>query len=296
MRRTIILLSLLSLFGVLFGCSQTTPTPPAIDAGISVTDLEGRVVNLPRKPTRVISIAPAMTECWIAAGGHDSLVGITSYDNYPDSIQALPKVGDMINPNLETILSLKPELILTTLFKQSELMQGLEKQGIPVYASNPKTIEEVALTMEGLAKLTGQEAKPVPEFRKRVQAVRDRTANTAKRKTVLCIVSINPLFVVGPKTFIDDMLKTAGAANAVTEAGDYLQLNDEVILKMNPDILLLPDHGSVKDLPTQLRARPGWHTLTAIRENRIIVLPEDHISRPGPRLIEGLEALEKALR
>jgi iron complex transport system substrate-binding protein len=270
----------------------------------TITDGLGRQVTLPAPPKRIVSLAPGLTETLCLLGGQDRLVGITTIDSYPPEILKLPIVGEMVSTsiNLETILGLKPDLVFATGANgiQNDVIKSLERANIPVYAADPKTVAEIATTIEGVGEVCGLKHEgptKATEFRARIAAARERAKLRPAKPRVLCVVGAEPVYVAGPKTFMNELIELAGGQNALEENQvGYLVLSDEQILKMQPEVILAPDHGAQNGLAGQLKQRVGWNELKAIRDNKIIVIHDDLLTRPGPRVADGVEALEKSLK
>ena len=299
----------LSFLGLLLlaGCGTATPvvTPSPLVAGypMTVTDGLGRKVTIANQPRRVVSINHAMTEVLFAIGAGHRVVAVTTIDTYPPDVTKLPNVGGFTSKmlNLEAVLGHKPDLVIATGGVQEPVIESLTKLGITVYAQDPKSFDEIVTMIQDTGRITGCEAKAnevATDFRNRFNAVKERTAKIAEKDKpkVLYILTDEPLMTVGPTTFIGQMITLAGGVSVFADVTQpYPQINDEAVLLRPADIILAPDHGTT-GLADRLPRRPGWDKLTAIQHKRIYMLNEDHVSRAGPRLIDGLEAIEKVLR
>lgn len=292
------------------GCGDTPapprPAAPAADAGfpVTVTDGTGRSVTVARKPERIVSLAPAATETLFAVGAGPRVVAVTTSDTYPPEAKQLPTVGGFSPKTISTeaVLALRPDLVLTAGRLQQSVAESLAKLGLTVVPLEPNTLEEVAAAVELVGRATGCDKRAgevAADFRGRLAAVRGRTAaaDGAKPK-VLYVLWDDPLQTAGPGTFIGQMVTEAGGQNVFADATQlYPRVSDEAVLQRDPDLVLAPDHrDGDTSIPARLIRRPGWDKVTAVRTGRVRAVTGDLVNRPGPRLIDGLEAVEKLVR
>lgn len=264
---------------------------------LSITDDLGRIVSLQGPARRVVSLAPSITESLFAIGAGNRLVGVTVYCNYPDAAQAIMRVGGLINPNLEAIIAQRPDLILMSMEGNTrEDFDRLGRLGIPLFVSNPRTMSGIYRSLEQIGTLTGHPAdarRLVDSLERRVAAVTVRTGRPAPR--TLLFVSLQPLIAAGSGTFVNELLRLAGAANlAGAAAGTYPLYNREAILAADPDVIIVTS--DILTAPQSLTALfPEWSTLSAVRHRRVVTINPDIVSRPGPRAVDGLEVLSQLL-
>lgn len=264
-----------------------------------VTDEAGRHLRVPIEVRRIVSLAPNMTETVYALGAQDRLVGVTTYCDYPPQATAKEKVGGPLNPSLEQIVALRPDVVLAAkTANRRETLEALERLGIAVYGTNPKSVEDVLDSTLRAADVIGahdQGEALVARLRARLGALKQRLAGQPPRR-VLFVVWHDPLISVGRNTFLADALRWAGAELAVDSDREWPQLNLEEVLRVQPDFLVFASAhaGPVKDTVDDLRARPGWRNLEAVRQNRVAVI-SDAVNRPGPRLVEAIEELARQL-
>jgi iron complex transport system substrate-binding protein len=272
-------------------------TPPA--ASREVADEAGRHINVPQPVRRIVSLAPNLTETIYALGAQERLVGDTDACDYPPEAQAKAKVGSGVNPNLEQLVALKPDLVLvTTVFNRRETVAALERIGIATYATDPKTTESILSSFERLGDLLG-----VRERGEELAAkLRDRLADLTRRladqqpKRVLFVVWADPLISVGRNTFLSDAMRLAGARSVVDSAQDWPHFSLEELVHLQPDFLIFAA-GHVEDAESQVESLsklPGWRSLEAIRRHHIAVV-SDAIIRPGPRVIDAIVELARQL-
>ncbi len=264
-----------------------------------VTDETGRRVAVPADVRRIVSLAPNLTETIYALGAQERLVGDTAYCNYPDAARSKPRVGAPINPSLEAILALKPDLILaTTAINRRETVTALERLGLTVYATDPHTVEGLLAGIRRLAELIGAGAEGqalVGQLQERLDVLHAKLAARAPRR-VLFIVWEDPLISIGQSTFIADALRWAGAESVVRTTRNWPKLSLEEVVRYQPEYLVLArDHDdAAASTLAELRARPAWRELDAVRQGRIAIV-SDAVDRPAPRLVDAIEELARQL-
>jgi iron complex transport system substrate-binding protein len=264
-----------------------------------VTDEVGRTLRIPVNPTRLISLAPSLTETVYALGAQDRLVGDTVYCDYPPDAQKKPKVGGVTDPNLEEIAALHPDLVLVTKDgNRLETVRALESFGIPAYASNPRKVAEILTSTEKLAAVLNvpEAGKALAdEMQHRLDALKAKL-NGVSPKSVLFVVWTEPLISVGKDTFIADAIGRAGAVSIVDSTQDWPQVSMEEVAHLQPDYLVFAHSGSdVVDHGFESLANlPGWRILNAVRARHYAVI-SDAVIRPAPRIISAIEDLAKQL-
>ena len=262
-------------------------------AQVTVTDDLHRTVTLPAPARRIVSLAPSITESLFAIGAGEQVVGVTDYCTFPPEAARREHVGGMITPSIETIVSLKPDLILVSM--EGNLREDfwrLVDLHAPVVVTNPRTLDDIAHSLRLLGTLTGH-AEEADSLVHHLAARRERCAVrlTGPTKRVLMFVSLQPLIAVGAGTFLHDLLTGAGATNLAAHTGmTYPAYSREALTAEDPDVLLiLSDALPALDRVTTLF--PEWSRLTAVRKGRVFLVNADLVSRPGPRAVDGLELL-----
>jgi len=263
-----------------------------------VTDQTGRRINVPERPERLVSLAPSVTEIVFALGLGDSLVGDSEYCNYPPEAKQKPRVGGLLNPSIEKIVALRPDLVLATPeANRVETAHQLERVGIPVYGVRARTVEETLESIRQLGVVLGREMvaqRLVAQLRARVHAV-EQSVSGRPRPKVLFVVWYRPLITAGPDTFIADVIRRAGGISlGDTLRGDWPRLSLEDMVRRDPDILLLPRTESFFPTFDELRALPGWRDLRAVNKGHLYVVSEA-VTVPSPRLIDALEEVARIL-
>jgi iron complex transport system substrate-binding protein len=265
----------------------------------TVSDETGRSVRIPIPVRRVVSLAPSLTESIYALGMDELLVGDTDYCDYPAAAAKKHKVGGAINPSLEEIAALKPDVVLVTKgLNRLETVQQLERLGIAAYATDPHTVDEIRKSVHRLAEVLGNpgagEALDSVMLQEET-SLRQRLQNTTPKR-VLFIVWTDPLISVGGRTFIADALAHAGAVSVVESLQDWPQMSLEEMVRLQPDYLVFASgHSETASRDVEaLAKRPGWEQLDAIKHRRFAVI-SDAVNRPAPRLLSAVEELARQL-
>lgn len=264
-----------------------------------VVDETGREVRVPQPVLRIVSLAPSLTETVYALGIQDRLVGDTDYCDYPPDARTKHKVGGALNPNLEEIVSLHPDLVVATKrLNRLETVAALQTLQIPAYATDPETIEQIISSTARLADILGVPdagESVAADLRRRLADLRQRLSRV-KPKRVVFVVWDEPLISVGKGTFIADALRYAGAVSVVDSSQAWPQISLEDVVRQQPDFLIFAQsHAPDGSVDTDaLAKRPGWRGLEAIRNHRIAVISEA-VNRPAPRIISAIESLARQL-
>lgn len=273
------------------------PQPMALSDGL------GRSVSLAEPAKRVVSLAPSNTEILFAIGAGSQVVGRDEFSDYPAEAQSLPSIGgSFTNYNYEAIVDLKPDLVLAAEINTPEQVQALQDLGLTVYyLANPKDMDGLYANLVTVAKMTGHEGeaqKLVEALKKRVSAVTEKIAKVSERPTVFYeLDSTDPSapFTAGPGTFVDLLIGMAGGKNVADPSGPpWAQLSLEQIIVLDPQIILLGD-SAYGVTPESVGQRAGWEGVEAVKSGRVYPFDDNLVSRPGPRLVDGLEALAKLL-
>jgi len=258
-----------------------------------ITDDLGRAVTVPVKITRVVSTAPSVTENIFAVGAGDRLVGVTTFCNYPEQAKAIAKVGDTMNPNMETIVALKPDVVFVSTASQIEAFtKTLEANHISVYVTDPVTLDDVYTSLEKLGDILGTSGKAadvLQQMRTRVGDVWSRVGNESRVK-VFVQISREPLFTIGKESFINSLIVRAGG-ESVTENVEtaYPKLSKEKALALNPEFIVLSESED-NQKPNEV-----FKDSLAEKNGRVYKVNADILSRPGPRLVDALEQIAKQL-
>jgi iron complex transport system substrate-binding protein len=263
----------------------------------------GRTVTLPGPARRVVSLAPSNTEILYAIGAGSQVVGRDTFSDYPSQAKSVPDIGgSMGNFNTEAILALHPDLVLAGEIDSSDLVASLEKLGLQVYyLKNPVTLDEMYANLATVGQLTGQTGQAtalVTSLKARVASVDSKIAQAVSHPTVyyeLDGTDPSKPYTSGGGTFVDQLIQRAGGVNVFSQLKDqWPQVSLEQLLVDNPQIILLGD-SAYGETPDKVIARPGWGSLQAIKNNQVFSFDDNLVSRPGPRLVDGLEALARLI-
>ncbi|WP_332815253.1 ABC transporter substrate-binding protein [Ramlibacter sp.] len=266
---------------------------PAALAAVQVTDDRGVTVTLERTPRRIVSLLPSLTESVCELGACGRLVGVDRYSNHPAAVRALPQVGGGIDPSIEAVVALRPDVVLMS--TASRGVQRLEALGLKVVALEPRTSADVQRVMAALGRLL-----EVPDAQRVWRAIEAGVAAAARslpagagRNRVYFEVSRGP-YAAGTSSFIGEMLQRLGVQNIVgPELGPFPRVNPEFVVRADPDVILIGERNA-----QGLAQRPGWAGLRALREGRVCVFDEaqsDVLVRPGPRMAEAAQLLARCI-
>jgi iron complex transport system substrate-binding protein len=254
-------------------------------AKVEVTDDRGVHVVFASSPNRIVSLLPSLTETVCALGQCQRLVGVDRYSNYPAQLSRLPKVGGGLDPNVEAIVALKPDVVLMSV--SSRVANRLEALGIRVLALETKSYDDVKRVVGRLGDMLGvPDAQRVwSQAQAGVQQAAQRMPPAVKKIRVYYEVNKGP-YAAGESSFIGETLSRLGVQNIVPASlGPFPKLNPEFVVRANPDLIMISKRNAI-----ELFSRPGWDHIRAIRENRVCVFSDeqaDVLVRPGPRMAEA---------
>ena len=280
-----LLLSLISLTAILAGPCFASRT---------LTDEMGRKVVVPDHPHRVICLMPTVTDTAFALGAGDDVVAISDYTKYPAAALKKPSVGDLINPSIETILSLHPDLVIGTQpAGPMAVTEQLERAGIPIFLVSPHGIAGIFHSVEtvGMALNRRPQAEALMHrLQQRVDAVRARTKGLPAPR-IFMPIWYDPITTIGKNAFITEIIEAAGGRSVTDDLPtEWPQISMEVVLERAPDALLLVRGG--KTTLQVLQDRPGWSSMMAVKEHHVYYV-DDRINFASPIAIDALEDLAK---
>ena len=268
-------------------------------ASREVTDETGRSVRIPQPVRRIVSLAPSVTETLFALGLGDRIVGDTDFCDYPPEAKQKRRIGGPVDPNIEVIAALHPDLVVgARSINRLASVHSLEHLGIPVYGTDPRSVEQVLTSTERLGELLGAGdagRSLLANLRARLSQI-DRSIAGLPPQTVMMVVWLDPLISVGRNTFLEDALRRAGAHSIIDTQQSWPNINLEEVIRLQPKYLIFSsdDPQQVQRQLAELQERPAWRQLDAVRNRRFIVVSEA-ISHPSPRLVDGIEQLAAAL-
>jgi len=260
---------------------------------MQLTDDRGVSVSFTQTPQRIVSLLPSLTESVCELGQCARLVAVDRYSNFPDSVRSLPQVGGGLDPNIEAIVALRPDVVL--LATASRASARLEALGIKVVALEPKTYKDVQRVLGKLGQLleVADSARIWRNIDAAVSAAAQSLPARVKNTRVYFEVNSAP-YAAGSTSFIGETMARLGVQNIVPPAlGPFPKLNPEFVVRANPDVIMVGDRNALG-----LEQRPGWAGIRAVREKRICVFTpaqSDTLVRPGPRMAEAARTMAACL-
>lgn len=283
------------------GCAWARrPAQPEADRGsgpwLELEDWAGRRVVLDHRPGRIVSFAPSNTEILFALGAGDRVVGVTDFCNYPEEANSRARLGGALNPNLEKLTALQPDLVLC-IAGMDQFLGKLGELGIPTFVVQPTDLEDVLRSIEVIGRLVGEEGRArdlLADLRGRLERLQEELAAVPADKRVRVFYEVwhDPLMTAGPGSFIHDAITAAGGVNVAADAPKpFCEYSLESVIQKDPQAIVTTMAESAEAL--RAKKRPGWEKVSAVREGRILLLDPDLITRPGPRLAEGIEQMAR---
>ncbi len=311
MFRKLMLPLVLTFSVILAACAAPlTPTatavPPTVEptpAPITLTDGLGRTVTLAAPAQRIVSLAASNTEIVFAIGAGKQLVGREEFSDYPPEALNVPSIGSLYpKANAEAIVALQPDLVLAAGITSPDDVKTLADLGLTVYATRfTVTLDDIYADIAAVGQLSGHSAdaeKLMAEMKARAQAVADAIAPISARPSVFYEVdATDPAkpYTAGKGTFIDQLLTLAGGSNVGAIQDSYFQMSLEEMVTQNPAIIVLGSATFGGQTPALVAQRAGWESIAAVQNKAVYAFDDNLVSRPGPRVIDGLEALAKLI-
>jgi iron complex transport system substrate-binding protein len=286
--------------GSLAACTQVSARDTAAGqhaTGIDVTDDGGLAVHLPQTARRVVSLTPSATETLISIGATGQIVGRTRYDVAPE-VASLPSVGGGVDPSVEAIVALHPDLVISWEIEKREERQKLVSAGVPVFILRTQDTTDVFRSIQWIGKLTGHDsaaAAVAASVRATLDSVH-RSVATLPSRTVLFVLYDDPPVTAGPRTYIGQLISLAGGRSIFEDAQEnWPTVAMEEIVRRDPDLLILPI-GKFKTNPLdRLRHAAGWRDLRAVRSGHVATVPADLLNRPSTSIGAAAWVLRRAL-
>jgi len=287
---------------------STAPTaaPAAAKAvyPLTIKDATGKEFTFEKAPERIVSVSPAETEALFALGLGDKIVGVSDYDDYPAEAVSKPKMGSITKPTVEALLAAKADIVFTGVSMKAATVEELRKVGINIFKVEPKTFDDVVNNLKVYGQITGaaeQADKLVADMNAKRQKVADAVKGLKPEEKKKVYLEFSPGWTVGKGEFMDELVAIAGGVNIASEANvtGWSEINEETIIKSNPNVVLfskdIVDDKSKKTLEQIIRERSGWSKIDAIANNQLFGLDTNLLSRPGPRMADGLLEMAKTI-
>jgi len=278
----------------------STKAPEQLDGEQStypftIKDSSGFELTIEKAPAKVVTILSSETEILYAIGAGEQVVGVDEYSNYPAEATEKPKVGD-VTTNIEAVLALEPDLVYASSTMNTAAVEQLRALNINVYATDPKSYDEVIEKIESIGKIMNKQ-KEAAEVTAHMQSVKDEVTSKVKdaaKKSVYFEVSEG--WTVGGGEFIDQLITLVGGANIAAEQTGWFEVDNEQVIKQNPEVILFSSYGGeTSSIIDGLAARPGWDAIDAVKNKAIFPINDDHVSRVGPRLADALLEMSAAV-
>lgn len=292
----IVILCIALIFLTIVGCMQqdqdqiiTPKKPRAIKYPVKVKDQSGELIEIPDEPERIVSLVPNATEIAYALGLKDQIVAVTTNDDYPPEVKKLPKVGD-ININIEQVVAQKPDLVLASTANNQETIKKLRDLNIPVLVTDGKDTKQIYRAISNISLATNRafEAEQlIAKMNKQIRETYGKVVQIPKEKRVKVWVELDSeLYTVGGDDFLNQIITYAGGVNVAEKEKGWPKISPEQVVKWQPDVII-----SVYGGEQEILKRKGWETIPAIKNKRVYSIDPNLVSRPGPRITEGIETL-----
>jgi len=307
---TVVIIALIAVAAFIY-VSYQGPTAEQLEVLHKLVDDTGYVTSMDAFPNRIVSLAPSTTEIVFALGLDEKVVAVSNYCDYPYDFSAwieagnMTSIGDFNDPNLEVIAFLEPDLIIATGGVQGPTITTLRDLGYKVLVLNPANINGVLQNIELVGNATGKTAEAntvIANINSRIDVVVNKVAGTASTPTVYYEVWYDPtsLWTAGSQAWQNELIEKAGGVNIFDDQDlDYFQSSAEAVIVRSPDVILLPEEGMGFGDPfwgslETVKARPGWDSISAVQNDRLVIVDSDTIARAGPRVADIIEDLAEA--
>jgi iron complex transport system substrate-binding protein len=264
-----------------------------------LTDEIGREVKIPHSAKRIISLAPSITEILFALGLDVEVAAITNFCDYPEAVSNKPRIGGFVNPDIEKIVSLKPDLIIGIRDgNRTDTVHRLNDFGFPVYLIDPKGFDGVMQTIKKIGEIVGREKESkrmIRDMANKRENIVNLTRSLSKPKVFFQVGDV-PMITVGKGTLADDLIRLAGGRSiSENELLSYPSYSLETILLKAPEIIIMTSMESKKHYMNLVKKWQNWKSIPAVRRNTIYVIDSNLVDRPTPRIVEGLETLVRII-
>lgn len=267
-----------------------------------VKDATGQEFTFDKAPARIVSVSPSETEMLFALGLGDKVVGVSDYDDYPAEATKKPKMGSIIKPNEEALIAANADIVLSGVSLPVPAVEKLRSLKVAVFKVEPKTIEDVMnnITMFGqMFDKQEQAEKLVASMKADRQKVVEAVKNVKPEQKKRVFIEFSPGWTVGKGEFMDELITLSGGVNVASDVKGFAKMDEEKVITENPQVILYPnnliDEKSKKSLDQIIKERSSWSGIDAIKNNKIVGLDQNLISRPGPRITQALLEVAKGI-
>jgi iron complex transport system substrate-binding protein len=291
------------------GDSTKAPTATTLPAAakktvypLKIKDATGKEFTFEKAPERIASVSPAETEALFAIGVEANVVGVSDFDDYPEAAKSKQKLGSITKPNQEALIAANANVVFTGVSMKVDTVEKLRSLNINVFKVEPKTLDDAIANIQTYGLITDHQEQAEIEVAK-MKADRQKFDNAVKdvkqenKKKVY--IEFAPGWTVGSGEFMDELITLSGGINVAADGKSYYQISEEKIIGQNPSVILFAngvvDSKSKKSLDEIIRTRSGWEAIDAVKNKQVIGLDQNMLSRPGPRLTDGLLEMAKGI-
>lgn len=264
---------------------------------VTLTDKSDTEVTVEEKPEKIVSVIPSATETVFAVGAGEEVVGVSEWANYPEEVNDIEKVGDQ-QLNIEKIVSLEPNLVVADLNNADDI-EAMRQAGLNVLVLGAQNLEEVYKDIELVGQATGhmdQATEVIEQMKSDVTEVQNAVSDLSEDEKKRVWIEVGPeLYSGGEGSFIDELINLAGGVNIIGDQEGWPQVSEEVVLEKDPEVIITTYGYYMDDAVDQVLTRDNWQDVTAVQEEQVYDLHSDVLTRPGPRLTEGLKELAHSI-
>jgi iron complex transport system substrate-binding protein len=286
--------------------ASETPASEATDKKtiypLTVKDASGTEVTFDKAPERIVSTSVSETEILFALGLGDKVVGVSDYDNYPPEVLEKQKVGGVSAPNVEAVIALTPDLMVTGISIKDVALEEFRSLGLKLVKTEPKNVEDVLANIQLFGQISDKQAEAealVAQMREDILKITEAAATIKPEDKKKVYIEFSPGWTVGKGEFMDELITLAGGINIASDLEGWNAINEEKIIADNPDIIVYPlnitDDKSGKKLEDLIQGRSGWDKIKAIADKQMVGMDRDILARPGPRITEALKQLSEGI-
>jgi len=269
---------------------------------LTVKDATGTEFTFDKAPEKIVSTSVSETEILFALGLGDKVVGVSDYDNYPPEALEKQKVGGVTEPNVEAIIALEPDLVISGISIKDTAVEKFRSLNLKLVKTEPKSIEDVLGNILLFGQITDKQTEAealVAQMREDVRKVTEAAATIKPEDKKKVYIEFSPGWTVGKGEFMDELITLAGGVNIASDMQGWNPINEEKVIADNPDVIVytlnITDEKSGKKLEDLIQGRSGWDKIKAIADKQLIGMDGDILSRPGPRITEALKQLSEGI-
>ncbi|MNI07624.1 Vitamin B12-binding protein precursor [compost metagenome] len=269
---------------------------------LKVKDATGLEFTFDKAPERIVSVSPAETEALFAIGLGDKIIGVSDYDDYPEAAKSKPKMGSITKPNQESLMAANADIVFTGISMKKDTVEKLRESKIKLFKVEPKTVDDVIADILLFGQITDRQKEAnevVAKMKAERQKVTDAVKGVTAEKKKKVYLEFSPGWSVGNGEFLDELIQLAGGINVAAETKGWHQISEEKIIQQNPAVIFYAsgfvDDKSKKSLDELIRGRSGWDKIEAVANKQVIGVEQNLLTRPGPRMTEGLIIMAKAI-